>query len=178
MTPACWSATLARSLRSLSSWNQSIFWVGDQKSPGAEPRRPPGPRPRAGGGSARTPFVSRKARWERVDGVGRRGLVGDHHSKLLRKLGEAVALTMISLKIVEFGIRTCLPSSVTSTVARVFSDLTRPDCPATSHIADLERPANTQEHRRDEVLGDIPEGEPHGQHDETRNAHDRHHRMG
>ena len=47
-------------------------------------------------------------------------------SKLLRKLGEAVALTMISLKIVALGIRTCFPSSVTSTVARVFSDLTRP----------------------------------------------------
>ena len=37
---------------------------------------------------------------------------------------------MISLKIVAFGMRTCLPSNVTSTVARVFSDLTTPDCPA------------------------------------------------
>ena len=51
-------------------------------------------------------------------------------SKVVRKLGEAVALTMISLKIVELGIRTCFPSSVTSTVARVFSDLTTPDWPA------------------------------------------------
>ena len=51
-------------------------------------------------------------------------------SKLCRELGEAVELTMISLKIVAFGMRTWLPSRVTRTVARVFSDLTTPEWPA------------------------------------------------
>ena len=76
------------------------------------------------------PGVSRRARLIASMAAAVEASLGITTSKLVRKLGEAVALTMISLKIVEFGMRTCFPSSVTSTVARVFSDLTTPDWPA------------------------------------------------
>ena len=131
MTPACWSATLALSFTSLMIWNQSTFWLDVQKS--ARRRTPPGSRDSTsvrGGGSVRIPQVSRWARFRASIASAVEASLGTTTSKLLRKLGEAVALTMISLKMVELGMRTCLPSRVTRTVARVFSDLTTPDCPA------------------------------------------------
>ena len=76
------------------------------------------------------PRVSRRARFRASIASAVEASLGMTTSKLLRKLGEAVALTMISLKMVELGMRTCFPSRVTRTVARVFSDLTTPDCPA------------------------------------------------
>ena len=59
-------------------------------------------------------------------------LQGTMTSKLPRTIVEAVLLTRISLKNTALGIRTWLPSNVTNTVARVFSDLTTPALPATS----------------------------------------------
>ena len=78
-----------------------------------------------------------------------------------------------------FGMRMWFPSSVTSTVARVFSDRTTPGLAGHRDVvADPERPADAQQHRRDEVLGDVLEREPDGQADDARQPQDREHRVG
>ena len=59
-----------------------------------------------GGGSARMPFCSFKARLTAARASAVEASFGITTSKLFRKLGEAVELIMISLKTVAFGMRT------------------------------------------------------------------------